>query len=124
MLFQKPHFKATANTCHFQYGIDSCCHTAIIAALRKPYNFPILLFSWKYYWRKPFSAAYFCSCRLRVTWADRLAESLGLEMMRQMPTSGLRSCPAGSHLFMPVPTNQYTASVFTLHLQPCGEFQQ
>lgn len=43
---------------------------------------------------------------------------------RQTPSSGLWSCPAGSHLLMSVPSNRYTAFVSTLYLPPCGEFQQ
>lgn len=44
MLFQKAYSKATASTCHFQCGIYYCSDIAIISALRKPHNFPILLF--------------------------------------------------------------------------------
>ncbi|KAF3819708.1 hypothetical protein GH733_015217 [Mirounga leonina] len=43
---------------------------------------------------------------------------------RQTPSSGLWSHLAGSHLLTSVPSNRYTTFVSTIHLQPCGEFQQ
>lgn len=40
----KYNFKVTASTCRFQCGTYYCCDVAITSALRKPRNFPALLF--------------------------------------------------------------------------------
>lgn len=55
--------------------------------------------------------------------AGLYAASFGPEA-RQMPSTGLRSQLACSHLLKPVPSSGHIVFAFMLHLQPHGEFQQ
>lgn len=126
MLFQKPHFKTTASTCRFRYGIYYYCDIAIISALGKPRNFPIVLF----FPKRPlmplgetFLSSRFLSSQTEAEATEQLAERLGLEV-RQLPLQGLPRLLALTCPHLSPHHIGYTAFVVTLHLQPCEGFQQ